>query len=894
MTVSVRGALLVAVVAWSAAGCSKPSDGAVCGNSVCAAGTLCDPVSRLCVDNVEPVISVTLPAEGAALSGETVEVQGTISDDEGQIASAEVSLDDGASWTALSPGEDGAFSASLRLPKLDAKPLVVKLRAKDQLDQENTAQVHVTVDNVAPSCDPVFADGATLGLSTPSPFALQFRVKDGSGPIASVRLQINGVELSGGVIQGESASWQWDLPATDEALHTLSLRAQDPSGNACDLARTITVDRVPPMLTLESPAAGAQTIVGGPTQNEVLFNGKIADASMATIVTVDFKDGTGPRTAQQEAGSWEIAVPLPDEDFVVHDVEVRAVDGAGNAATTVTTVIVDTAPPTLTITKPAMNEKLNASSFAGGPGTVGVEWILNDDDPQTLLQYRQGSSGAFTAVTASPLPIQTSAQDNGASYTVELQAKDRAGNGALAAVTFLVDRRVPSVVSVSAQNASRMNPPNLSLTFDEPVTFQQGASVLSPAGATLSGAGTNHQYTGLLGDTVYTATLAAGAAQDGFGNPSAAGPTVTFHTAPAVPTSGLSLPLSVIMPGNQEVTFDAASDQDGVVTVVARTTSGNLAFGWFDPTTGAFNVLDNQALLGTVYALDLSAHRELSGLAALHYAGYTTEYKDFLNVTRQQSAWINGGLPVQKPAPAGTRALVLVPPSCTEPGGGPVGFLDTAGTYSRASSTSQPSGFAKPFRVNPLSAGYWHAFGAGSTGVPFAVHRACKCLSSPSCWFASSNSFPAAPRSVSQGSRWSSATSGGPYGIAVYDTANNDRAEVCYEVCPGPGACFSSSLALISSTGTLSQGLYVSPYWAAWSSGPSLASFKVLGARMTAGTGIELLQRELVSGCGSGWVSLGFVPGTATTSVTGWRPVLFAQKPGVIYQDGATLKVWIK
>src|SRR5439155_24387362 len=111
---------------------------------------------------------------------------------------------------------------------------------------------------------------------------------------------------------------------------------------------TIRVDNTPPALTFSTPAAG--TVVSG-TVNLV---GSASDASPASPpVTFAYKLHSDPPSAYAATvAAWNTAT-LPGGDGL-YDLPARATDDATNTASVENTSIrVDNAPPTVSITAPA-------------------------------------------------------------------------------------------------------------------------------------------------------------------------------------------------------------------------------------------------------------------------------------------------------------------------------------------------------------------------------------------------------------------------------------------------------------------------------------------------------------------------------------------------------------
>ncbi|MBX5481031.1 MAG: hypothetical protein IRZ16_04155 [Myxococcaceae bacterium] len=126
-------------------GCSNPeppAGGDRCGDAVCKAGEVCDAVTKLCVAEVAPKVTIDTPQASTRLTGDSAEITGTVVDDAGKLVHTEASVQ-GGEWVDVKVGDDGKFTATVPLPKLDAKSAKLRVRAFDALNQEGVADVDV-------------------------------------------------------------------------------------------------------------------------------------------------------------------------------------------------------------------------------------------------------------------------------------------------------------------------------------------------------------------------------------------------------------------------------------------------------------------------------------------------------------------------------------------------------------------------------------------------------------------------------------------------------------------------------------------------------------------------------------------------------------------------------
>ena len=330
-------------------------------------------------------------------------------------------------------------------------------------------------------------------------------------------------------------------------------------------------------------------------------------------VTLDFADGAGPRVAQLSLTGdhvWSVNVPRPPlDDYKAHAAVAVVTDLSGNTATASLNVTVDVKPPALSITSPTAGAKLNIASFPTN-NNVQLTWVLTDGDPSPTISLVQADGGLVT-----PPTLPTSPTDNPKPYTATLKATDRAGNTAMASVSFTVDRVAPTILSTTPVNDTRMFAGPTSANFSEPMITTVDGLNLNP----FAGGGTwttpqHYEVGGLLKDTVYNAIT--GAATDLHGNPLASS-SFRFHTETFTPGSGAQLAFGY------QLVFEATADIEGTINIIAKRLSNN-ASDWLqiNPSSGAVAVLDSNAAPNQAGLL--SAARTINGnLSSRRLAGLT-------------------------------------------------------------------------------------------------------------------------------------------------------------------------------------------------------------------------------------------------------------------------------
>lgn len=519
-------------------------------------------------------------------------------------------------------------------------------------------------------------------------------------------------------------------------------------------------------------------------------------------------------------------------------------------------------PPSVSIREPAPDAVLTGSGFHLS-GTVSSPDLYQ---PKAEVSVGGGpwqplaldASGAFGV----DLPLPTL---DGWPLQVSVRVADR-GYLTSAGITPTVDNVAPSASLLPAGGA-RWKPPMLGVVFSEPISpgSADPPLVLSPAAAGRWNADrTVFAYAPLSPDTGYTAALASGAVTDQAGNPNPQALSASVTTLPAAPVPGVVLAFN-----DQPISdFEAAFDEDGVLSVAAVLESPPQAIAWgtFSPKAGRFETLTTAYVAGLQGLQVAAANVPASFGPSKRTAGFAFEWRRPGGTELFRSAYWridSGSVQAQL-----SDALAVVP----EPGGCRENAPDTVGLlvqaygqlfYHRAGwgDLPLPSQFA-PRVVAALSPNRWEWFDTSGGTLRRQVHD-CSCTSG--CAFSGVETLRADLSTTAP--RLSLAIPPGSRRLYVFDTSATARTAACYECPADTGPCALAG----EQHGTVTQGLMVAAE-------PDGA--KVLGAWRNGGA-LELLERDLSLGCTGSWTVLGTLPDAS--AVTKYRPVRAGGQNGLLY-----------
>jgi len=237
-------------------------------------------------DDTPPDLSISSPPDQSFLSSQLVELRGTASDAESGIKKVEVSWNNATWFNATTTDGWANWNYTFNLIPTS---YILRARATNWAGNRSSASAAVTIEVSAPF---LTVDSPKEGLLTnQTPIALNGMTSTD----AAVSVRVNGAAASAVNTNGR-ISGSLDL---SEGPNLIEVTVTDRAGNFNSTTRNVTLDTLPPWITLELPRVSytaQQSIdINGTTDGvQVTINGMLATLTGANFTrTVILNYGTG-------------------------------------------------------------------------------------------------------------------------------------------------------------------------------------------------------------------------------------------------------------------------------------------------------------------------------------------------------------------------------------------------------------------------------------------------------------------------------------------------------------------------------------------------------------------------------------------------------------------------
>ena len=299
------------------------------------------------MDDMPPAIKVLQPLDDALLNRSSVTFKGTATDNDG-VALVEYKVSSGP-WTETNGLESWNFTVTM-----EDGTHQVSVRATDVTGLQTTALVNVSIDTISPTL--IISKPVNDTLTNKTQVQVEGRTEAGA--------LLNLLEPGGGNIGlpvDSQGRFQFAYNLT-EGTNDIVLSAQDAAGNRVIRSVRVVLDTKPPQLLLTSPVPDLIT-----NSSKVVVAGRTDGGGSATVTV------NGLPIVVAANGNFSQDLLLSDGTYTVR---VIAKDLAGNQATLMRTVTVDTVRPKVEIKAPEDNAVTNITLISvKGRAQAKLVWV---------------------------------------------------------------------------------------------------------------------------------------------------------------------------------------------------------------------------------------------------------------------------------------------------------------------------------------------------------------------------------------------------------------------------------------------------------------------------------------------------------------------------------------
>lgn len=378
-----------------------------------------------------------------------------------------------------------------------------------------------------------------------------------------------------------NGQWRVNVPSVDllhlaQGTHTVTVGANDVSGNPATFSQTITVNTSLSGIAIDT-VAGDDKLNQAEAAQDLTVNGSSQNVAAGTAITITL-NGKSYAGVVQPNGTWGITVSAADVSTLADGTStltVTTVDSTGNVLSGSRTIEVFThSSPTLTLNTPFSDGILNAAEAGVTQTLSGTTGIASPGQTVTATLGGVTYTGIVDTAGNWAISLPANGLQNLPNGTTALQVSvsDAAGNSSTLTSNITVARTPPTLTTASVTTDNILN-------SAEVLSNQQLTGTASPssAGQTVTATLNGKTYSGTVGsDGTWSITIpSADLSNLSDGNYSivtrltdTAGNTTTTTQTISVDASPLNAPVVTIS------TFAGNNVIDGAEVRVSQVISG--------------------------------------------------------------------------------------------------------------------------------------------------------------------------------------------------------------------------------------------------------------------------------------------------------------------------------
>ncbi|MEP0767619.1 MAG: hypothetical protein HRF45_13930 [Fimbriimonadia bacterium] len=395
-------------------------------------------------NNVDPVVKITAPAENAGVKG-TVKITGSARHPDA-TASVTLRTDLGATlYSGVGPTHTINVDWDTVAQGVPDGLRTLTLLLTDASGNENRAVVNVTVDNTGPQ----------VSFSvTPTPGGFGKGTLDISGTVTDTNLDRWNITVDGGTsgvfpnsgTESEISS-KWNTQLYSEGSHVVRVVAFDKSGNQGSSQVTVITDNIKPTASLTSPAAN--TVVKG---GNIVIEGTASDANFDRWELAVDDGTTGLSNPSGTTNTVSSNLDTSSLGEGKHEIKLTAFDKAGNTQEAIVSFDIDKIAPNVDLTAPL------ADAFVRGIAPITGTVIDSNLDTWTVridgvvdIPNNTGTTGSISVDWDTRVRVGGVRRFPDGPHTIDVTARDKAGNVATLVRNIKVDNTSPSIENIQPE-----------------------------------------------------------------------------------------------------------------------------------------------------------------------------------------------------------------------------------------------------------------------------------------------------------------------------------------------------------------------------------------------------------------------------------------------------------
>ena len=396
------------------------------------------------VDTIRPDMDIGTPSNNANINARSATVRWEAEDDTSGLAFHEARINEGG-WVDVDQSTSKTYTALQ-----EGATYTVDIRTHDMAGNTRLRSVSFTIDTVPPALGVSYPTGNTI--ITSSSIKIRWDSVDTVSGIDRFQVRIDEGEWEEITPTRAGVEASFTFSTLSDGGHVVDIISYDNAGNSVAQSVNFVVDVTPPTIRITDPVKDQAVRTTG---YYVDWTGMDATSGIDRYEFHIYENGSYGSPIDMGTKTTYHLTALEDGS---QRVMVMAFDKAGNSEETSVTFLVDTIPPSISISSPENKKVTNSSS-------ITVAWTGSD-----LNSGLKGYQIKLDTNKWKDMGLSTSYTYEGVGegeHSIEVKAIDNAGNQAQAVVRVTVDKTPPLVEEHSPSGSNVAVETSITVKFYE-------------------------------------------------------------------------------------------------------------------------------------------------------------------------------------------------------------------------------------------------------------------------------------------------------------------------------------------------------------------------------------------------------------------------------------------